>query len=85
MTVGKFTGEYVDAGHAELTEEDKELLALAKHDDEQKNSIQDDIADMFNEENPEGTYQRTTKNLNKAVEKLGADIYAALDIPQKKV
>lgn len=83
MTTGKFTGEYEDAGHAELTEEDKELLALAKHND-LTNSIQDDIADMFNEENPEGTYQRTTKNLNKAVEKLGDDIFAALDIPKKK-
>lgn len=45
----------------------------------QKNSIQDDIADMFNEENPGGTYQRTVKNINEHIKEMSADILTLIN------
>jgi hypothetical protein len=56
MTTGKFTGEYIDCGeNLPVTDNDRRLLRLALQEDEEdlQNTIQDDIADKFNDENPD--------------------------------
>ena len=51
---------------------EKDLTEPQKNDT--RKTVQDDIADMFNEELPGGTYQRTVADINQAIDALSDDL-----------
>lgn len=68
-----------------MTDDDVTGEFAEEETEEESAQTNADPGEVFNEETPGGTYQRTMKGINQAIENLADELFDLLTIPIKKV